>query len=159
MASSNNLDALFADGELPFGHPGRRFDDTPEGFSQSPLVDQEPEPDYTPDEDGDVVHYGPGDRPLCGNDAVTAVYTDDPARVGRLRRLRRLPGAGGRGRSGSQRLPRSLPSLPPRDHRPRRGGMAPGGPEALPALREARMVERQPHLCLEGRRLGLLLGR
>ena len=52
MASSNNLDALFADGELPFGHPGRRFDDTPEGFSQSPLVDQGPERDYTPDEDG-----------------------------------------------------------------------------------------------------------
>ena len=27
MASSNNRDALFADAELPFGHPGR--DDTP----------------------------------------------------------------------------------------------------------------------------------
>ena len=81
MASSNNLDALFADGELPFGHPGRRSDDTPEGFSQSPLVDQGPELDYTPDEDRRVVHYGPGDRPLCGNDAVTAVYPDDPALV------------------------------------------------------------------------------
>ena len=42
---------------------------------------QEPDPDYTPDEDRRVVHYGPGDRPLCGNDAVTAVYTDDPAAV------------------------------------------------------------------------------
>ena len=52
MASSNNLDALSADGELPFGHPGRRFDDTPEGFEPSPLMDQEPELDYTPDEDG-----------------------------------------------------------------------------------------------------------
>ena len=52
MASGNNLDALFADGELPFGHPGRRFADTPEGFSQSSLVDQGPERDYTPDEDG-----------------------------------------------------------------------------------------------------------
>ena len=81
MASSNNLDALFADGELPFGHPGRRFDDTPEGFDHDRRMDQEPEPDYTPDEDGDVVHYGPGDRPLCGNDAVIAMYTDDPARV------------------------------------------------------------------------------
>ena len=30
MASSNNLDALFADGELPFGHPGRRFMDPQE---------------------------------------------------------------------------------------------------------------------------------
>ena len=28
-----------------------------------------------------VVHYDPGDRPLCGNDAVTAVYTDDPNQV------------------------------------------------------------------------------
>ena len=78
MASSNNLDALFADGELPFGHPGCRFDDTPEGFRQSPLVDQEPERDYTPDEDGGVVHYGPGDRPLCGSESMTADYTDDP---------------------------------------------------------------------------------
>ena len=42
---------------------------------------QEPDPDYTPDEDRRVVHYGPGGRPLCGNDAVTAVYTDDPAAV------------------------------------------------------------------------------
>ena len=81
MASSNNLDTLSQDGELPFGHPGRRFDDTPEGFEPSPLVDQGPELDYTPDEDGRVVHYGPGDRPLCGNDSVTAVYTDDPALV------------------------------------------------------------------------------
>ena len=37
MASSNNLDALSQDGELPFGHPGRRFDDTPEGFEPSSL--------------------------------------------------------------------------------------------------------------------------
>ena len=44
-------------------------------------MDQGPELDYTPDEDGRVVHYGPGDRPLCGNDAVTAVYTDDPNQV------------------------------------------------------------------------------
>ena len=81
MASSNNMDALSADGELSFGHPGRRSDDTPEGFEPSPPVDQGPERDYTPDEDGGVVHYGPGDRPLCGNYAVTAVYTDDPALV------------------------------------------------------------------------------
>ena len=81
MASSNNLDALFADGELPFGHPGRRFDDTPEGFDHDHRMDQEPEPDYTPDEDGDVVHYGPGDRPLCCSESMTTDYTDDPALV------------------------------------------------------------------------------
>ena len=65
MASSNNLDALFADGGLPFGHPGRRFDDTPEGFDHDHRMDQEPEPYYTPDEDGDVVHYG--NMPLTRN--------------------------------------------------------------------------------------------
>ena len=67
--------------ELPFGHPGNRFDDTPEYFDPSPLVDQGPEPDYTPDEDGSVVHYAPGDRPLCGNQSWTAEYTDEPDQV------------------------------------------------------------------------------
>ena len=28
-----------------------------------------------------VVHYGPEDRPLCGNDCVIAVYTNDPNQV------------------------------------------------------------------------------
>ena len=28
-----------------------------------------------------TVHYAPGDRPLCGNDSMTEVYTDDPALV------------------------------------------------------------------------------
>ena len=63
MASSNNLGVLFADVELPFGHPGRRSDDTPEGFDPSPLVDQEPERDYMPDGDDAIVHYAPGDHP------------------------------------------------------------------------------------------------
>ena len=81
MTSAENLEALFANAELPFGHPGRRFDDTPEGFDRSPLMDQGPERDYTPDEDGGVIHYGPGNAPLCGNDSMTAVYTDDLALV------------------------------------------------------------------------------
>ena len=81
MASSNNLDALSQDAELPFSHPVRRSDHTPEGFEPSPLVDHRPERDYTPDEYSRVVHDGPGDRSLCGNDSVTAVYTDDPALV------------------------------------------------------------------------------
>ena len=29
MTTNNNLDALSQDAELPFGHPGRRSDDTP----------------------------------------------------------------------------------------------------------------------------------
>ena len=71
MTTNNNPDPLFADAGLPFGHPGHRFDDTPEYFDHSPLVDQGPEP----------VHYAPGDRPLCGNESITAVYTDEPAGV------------------------------------------------------------------------------
>ena len=43
MTTNNNLDALSQDAELPFGHPGRRCDDTPEGFEPSPLVDQGPD--------------------------------------------------------------------------------------------------------------------
>ena len=81
MASSNNLDALSQDGELPFGHPGSRFDDTPEGFEPSPLVDHGPERDCMPDGDDTIVHYAPGEHPLCGTESMTAVYTDDPALV------------------------------------------------------------------------------
>ena len=77
--ASQNLDALFADAELPFGHPGRNFDDTPAHFDHSPH--QLPDPDYTPDEEATVVHYGPGDRPLCGNESPFAVYTDEPDQV------------------------------------------------------------------------------
>ena len=33
MTTTNNLDTLFADAEPPFGHPGRRFDDTSEYFA------------------------------------------------------------------------------------------------------------------------------
>ena len=36
MASSNNPDALSQDGEIPFGHPGRRSDDTPEVLTLRP---------------------------------------------------------------------------------------------------------------------------
>ena len=137
MASSNNLDALSQDGELPFGHPGRRFDDTPEGFDHDHRMDQEPEPDYTPDEDGDVVHYGPGDRPLCGSESMTADYTDHPGPGGRMPRL---PGTGCRGPRRGQRALGALPPLPTGDLRPERRRVAARRPCVLPALREARMV-------------------
>ena len=38
MTTNNNLDALSQDAELPFSHPVRRSDHTPEGFEPSPLV-------------------------------------------------------------------------------------------------------------------------
>ena len=81
MTTSNDLNDLFADAELPFGHPGRNFDDTPAHFHQAPLAHQQPEPDYTPDEDATVVHYGPGARPLCGNESPFAIYSEDPHQV------------------------------------------------------------------------------
>ena len=81
MTNNNNLHALFADAEMPFGHPGRRFDDSPEYFNRSLLMDQGPERDCMPDRDDARVHYAPGDHPLCGNDSIAAVYTDDPALV------------------------------------------------------------------------------
>ena len=65
---SSRLDDLFADAELPFGHPGRNFDDCHE----PPPVD--------PPKEG-IVHYGPGYSPLCGEDAELVVHTDDPRRV------------------------------------------------------------------------------
>ena len=60
MVNSINLDALFADAELPFGHPVRNFDDTPEDFDHRDDR-YEPPPVGPPEED--VIHYGPGDRP------------------------------------------------------------------------------------------------
>ena len=33
-----------------------------------------------PPEDG-IVHYGPGHRPLCGNESPFAIYTDEPNQV------------------------------------------------------------------------------
>ena len=81
MTTTNNLDALFADAEPPFGHPGRRFDDTSEYFDPTPPLGQGPEPGYTPDEEDSVIHYAPGDHPLCGTESLTTVFTDDPATV------------------------------------------------------------------------------
>ena len=75
MTTNNNL------AELPFGHPGRNFDDTPEYFDHTPITDQGPEPDYSPDDGDHTVHYAPGDRTLCGNEYMTAVYTDNPHQV------------------------------------------------------------------------------
>ena len=77
MSSNNNLDALFADAELRFGHPGRNFDDTAgfDGFNDR----YEPRP-VDPPEEG-IVHYGPGYRPLCGQEDELALHTDDPHQV------------------------------------------------------------------------------
>ena len=93
-------------------------------------MDQEPERDYTPDEEDSVVHYAPNDRPLCGNDSMTAVFTDDPPLV-----------AGCRGPRRGQRALGGLPPLPAGDLRPERRRVAARRPEALPALRPEWLVD------------------
>ena len=126
MVSSNNLDALSQDGELPFGHPGRRSDDTPEGFDRRTLMGQGPERDYTPAEDGGVIHYAPGYRPLCGNDSMTAVYTDDPALVAGCADCLELVAEY---LGDDNEHCGALPALPAGDHRPGRGRrVVPDGP-------------------------------
>ena len=45
MTSRNNLDALFADAEFPFEHPGRNFYDTP---TQHDRVDDQYQPPLEP---------------------------------------------------------------------------------------------------------------
>ena len=78
MTKAIDLSALFADTELPFGHPGRNFDESPAGYSN--FHDRyEPPPIDPPEEE--IIHYGPGDSPLCDNDCANAAYTDDPALV------------------------------------------------------------------------------
>ena len=72
MGSTDDQDA-----ELPLGHPGR-FDDTPahyDGFD-----DRYEPPPVDPPEEG-IVHYGPGNWPLCGKESEPTVHTDDPHQV------------------------------------------------------------------------------
>ena len=78
MTKTINLDALFSDAELPFGHPGRNFDDIPEHLDHRD--DRYETPPVDPPEE-EIVHYGPGDRPLCGNESPFAVDTDEPDQV------------------------------------------------------------------------------
>ena len=60
---------------------GRNFHDIPEHLNTSLPTSKDQEPDYTTDEPAPIIHYAPGDRPLCGNDSMTATYSDDPYQV------------------------------------------------------------------------------
>ena len=60
---------------------GRNFHDTPEHLHASLPTGKDQEPDYTPDQPDTIIHYAPGDRPLCGDDSMTAVYSNDPHQV------------------------------------------------------------------------------
>ena len=93
MTKAIDLGTLFAEPELPFGHPGRKFDSSPVGYSN--FDDRhKPWPVGPPEEN--TVHYGHGDRPPCRNESVAAVYTDAPPKS----RMRGLFGAGRGGPAG-----------------------------------------------------------
>ena len=75
--TTNNIDALFADAELPFGHPGRRFDYSPAGYSD--FDDRyEPPPVDPPEED--VVHYGPATGPSAATSLPLPSTPKNPTR-------------------------------------------------------------------------------
>ena len=136
MTNNNNLDALFADAELPFGHPGRQFDDTPEHFDHRD--DRYESPPVDPPEE-DVVHYGPGDRPLYGNESPYTAHTDEPIPGGRL------PGnclelVDDDLQDPGHQVRGLLPPLPAGDHRHRLRRVTQGGPAPMPALRKTEMV-------------------
>ena len=135
MASNRKLDDLFDDAELPFGHPGRSFDETPAELDQS---DDRygPEPGDPPEED--IIHYGPGDRSLCGNESPVAIYIDEPDQVAGCEDCLELVAEDLQVLGHPVR--RLLPPLPPGDHRHRFRRVAAGGPAPMPALPQARLV-------------------
>ena len=72
------LDALLEDAEIPFGHLGRNYDDTPVGFDN---FDDRYEPPPVDLPGVGIAHYGPGYWPLCGEEDELALHTDDPHQV------------------------------------------------------------------------------
>ena len=77
---------------------------------------------------------------------MNAVYTDDPSKC----MAAPTAWSSSPGTWRTTMITWSLPALPPGDHRPRRSGVAPNSPTALPALRAGRVVINRvihnPHL-------------
>ena len=86
-----------------------------------------------------VVHYAPGDSPLCGPRGDSR--TDDP-RPGAGAGMRGLSCAGGRGPVRPEHIHGPLPPLQSGSPCQGRSRLASGGPEPLPALRQTGVVKR-----------------
>ena len=112
---------------------------------------QDPTQDHTPDR---VIHYapgsvlGPGDRPLCGNESSTAVYSEDPRQVAGCADCLELVAKA----LATQRLVlQLLRELHAGDLRPGRTCVAEGRPEPLPGLRTRDLVSKTtPTAALAG---------
>ena len=74
MNTGTNLNAISPSGELPVEYKGRNFDD------RLPHGDRRQAPPAEAPSRG-IVHYGPGYRPLCGEDDELALHTQDPHQV------------------------------------------------------------------------------
>ena len=90
--------------------------------------------DHTPPR---VIHHAPGDRPLCGNESSTAIYSDDPSRVAGCEDCLELVAEGP---EEPRLVPRRLRELLAGDLRPGRSCLAAGGPGTLPLLRPRGLV-------------------
>ena len=66
------------DTEVSLGRPGPTYDDRPADFDR--FDDRYDPPPADPPEE-DIVHYGPGYRPLCGDQSPFAIHTDEPDQV------------------------------------------------------------------------------
>ena len=128
MTTNNNPDALFADAEILFGHPGRRLqrlrrpvraaDSGPSGEGHHPLRRRRP-------------------APLRRRAALRRLHRP----TGPSGRMPRLFGTRRRGPAGPGHPLRGLlPPLPPGDQRHRLRRVAPGGPAPMPTLRKAWVV-------------------
>ena len=74
MTTNGSAGDLLSDMQSQADGPERKVDDTPAHFER-----YEPSPEDA--RRRDIVHYGPGNQPLCGDEDELALHTQDPHQV------------------------------------------------------------------------------
>ena len=74
MTTNGSAGDLLGDMQSQADGPERKVDDTPAHFER-----YEPSPEDA--RRRDIVHYGPGNQPLCGDEDELALHTQDPHQV------------------------------------------------------------------------------